>query len=147
MKKSPFLIAIIFPVILFSCAKDNKEAKKLDGNWKLNKWSWDGKDNIPSGSHNDTLGTWIFNVCKAASETCKGTVKNFPGCLAEERFDWYIREKGSKFTFGPDDASSPLGNFAGEWDIIELLENNLTITSNSCGGCQGLGRTRLEFSK
>ena len=59
------LLAIFFASFIFSCSKDNEEAKKLDGSWKLNKFAWAGKDSIPANQISDSLGTWQFAACKS----------------------------------------------------------------------------------
>ena len=145
MKKLSLLILSVMLVI--SCSKDNKQAQILDGTWNLDKWSWEGKDTIVSGSFSGTTGTWIFTACKAANNNCSGTVNNFADSNADEKISWYIREKGTRFTMVPDNAGTPLGNLGGEWEILELSEQQFILTSQTCGSCNTTGKSRLEFSK
>lgn len=131
---------------LYSCSKDNEAAKKLGGSWTLNQFAWAGKDSLPAGQFIDSLGTWEFAACKSKTETCRGTATDFFGS-GTEGFGWYIRSKGTKFTFGADEIASKIAQFGGEWDISELTDNSFVITSESCGSCKVLGKETLTFTK
>lgn len=144
--KTKILFVISLAFFVFSCSKDNEEAKKLDGSWKLNKFSWAGKDSIPAAQLTDSLGTWQFAACKSKTETCRGTASDFLGS-GSEGFGWYIRSKGTKFTFGADNVQSKIAQFGGDWDVSELNEHSFIITSESCGSCKVFGKETLTFSK
>lgn len=148
MAENKRILFIVFSLVftIISCYKDNEEAKKLGGTWKMDKFEWAGKDSVPAGLFTDSLGSWQFTVCKSRTETCKGKVNEF-FAAPEESFGWYLRSKGTKLTFLPDDIKAGTAQFAGDWNVSELSEHSLVISSESCGSCKVLGKEVLFFSK
>ncbi|HQQ93927.1 MAG TPA: hypothetical protein PLQ93_05195 [Bacteroidia bacterium] len=147
MKFITLSFCLIALLLFGSCSKNNKQAKTLDGTWSLKTWSWSGMGAVAAGSFTGTLGSWNFTACKASKDNCPASVNNFAGSATNEAIQWYIREKGTRFTMAPDVSSSPLGNLGGEWEITELSDNKFALSSETCGSCKTNGKTILEFSR
>lgn len=124
MKKTAAIAALICGIIFFSCSKDQKVVKQLEGTWKVTSIKENGQaqpDSLYSGD------SYTFEKCKVKKGPCDGTWTTDGKAVP---FTYSISDKGTKFTmtmniFGVSESETG--------DIVEHSDSKFVFKSNDGG--------------
>lgn len=125
-----FFMAIALCVV-HACKKDEKTPQQLlEGKWILESQEILGSSVQGDGSY------LVFNAC---SSSCSG--EDYKASDATNgTFTYTINEEGTMLTI--TDNSGDGGSWGASWDILDLSESNLRITTSTI-----LGNTTADFKR
>lgn len=124
MKKTIGLVTLLFALICFSCSKDQKVVKQLEGTWKVT----DEKENGVSQPDSTFAGeTYTFTKCKVKKGDCDGTWTTDGKAVP---FTYAIIDKGTKIrmtlnVFGVSESETS--------DIVEHSDSKFVFKSTIDG--------------
>jgi len=134
MKKLLF-VSIILSTITFSCNKDQKVVKELDGNWTVESRTYNGV----AANKSEYQGLkYTFEACKLKDGDCDGSLSAPDSTKGTITFDfkYSISEKGTKFNLSLSLLGLPSETI--QADILEhskskFVYSYLDQTTNSAG--------------
>lgn len=112
MKKITLALTLVLScvIIFIACNKNQKVVNQLDGTWKIEGVTEDGKAQ-PTTEYENT--TYKFEKCKVKKGDCPGTVTEDGKALA---FTYRISDDGEKLTM----------NVLGQSATADIIENSKT---------------------
>jgi hypothetical protein len=95
MKKIILAIVAVFSIAVYSCSKDQKVVKQLEGDWKVSARTVNGVAE-PAASYASTVYT--FTTCKVKKGDCDGTLTEADSTkgTVSTPFKYSISDKGEK---------------------------------------------------
>jgi hypothetical protein len=118
---------LLFSALFYSCSKDQKVVRELDGKWMISSRTYNGVE-APSSEINGII--YDFEACKVKDGDCNGSITapdSTKGTITYD-FKYNISDKGTKFTI----KVSLLGVFSEslETDIVEHSKSKFVYKFN-----------------